>query len=109
VLGKFFQSVSKTKSDTELIVIVTPEIVQPLPAGVPLPELKYPDPFLGPVSGIPMTTPQPAGPKQAVAAPATIPVEKLIKSMQPEQPLVLNSTSSGAMYTSPQGAVSPSH
>jgi pilus assembly protein CpaC len=109
VLGKFFQSVSKTKSDTELIVIVTPEIVQPLPAGAPLPELKYPEPFLGPVSGIPMTTPQPPGPKPVAAAPTTVSVEKLIKSMQSEQPLVINSTSPGTMYSSPQGATGVSH
>ena len=43
ILGKFFQSESKTKNDTELIVIVTPEIVSPIPAGATLPELKCPD------------------------------------------------------------------
>ena len=37
ILGKLFQSISKTKTNTELIVIVTPEIVAPVPAGVPLP------------------------------------------------------------------------
>jgi pilus assembly protein CpaC len=107
VLGKFFQSISKTRTDTELIVIVTPEIVQPLPAGAPLPELKYPDPFLGPVSGIPMTTPQPPGPKPAAVTPTTVSVEKLVKSMQPEQPLVINS--SGAAYSGPQGGSAMSH
>jgi len=33
ILGKFFQSMSRTKNNTELIVIVTPEIVSPVPAG----------------------------------------------------------------------------
>jgi TonB family protein len=38
VLGKFFQSVNTSKTDTELIAIVTPEIVQPIPVGaVPVP------------------------------------------------------------------------
>src|SRR6202043_1624136 len=32
VLGKFFQSISKTRTNTELIVIVTPEVVAPIPA-----------------------------------------------------------------------------
>jgi pilus assembly protein CpaC len=109
VLGKFFQSISKTRTDTELIVIVTPEIVSPLPAGAPLPALKYPDPFLAPVSGIPMTTPQPPGPKQAAAVPTTVPVGELVRSMQPEQPLVINSTTPGAIYSSPPGSSGVSH
>src|SRR6185312_9209527 len=58
VLGKFFQSRSKTKNNTELIVIVTPEIVNPIPAGAPLPAIKYPQTFLPSVSGIAMTTPE---------------------------------------------------
>ena len=40
-IGKFFQSMSKNRTNTELIVIVTPEIVAPLAAGAPLPELNY--------------------------------------------------------------------
>jgi pilus assembly protein CpaC len=36
ILGKFFQSRSRTKQNTELLVIVTPEIVKPIPAGQPL-------------------------------------------------------------------------
>ncbi len=107
ILGKLFQSQSKTLNNTELVVIVTPEIVHPLPAGQPLPELKYPDEFLPFLSGIPMTTPQPDGPKQAIVAPVSIPVETLIKSMQPEQPLVINTTSPGAIYTTmPTGSTS---
>jgi pilus assembly protein CpaC len=109
VLGKFFQSISKTRTDTELIVIVTPEIVSPLPAGAPLPELKYPDPFMPLASGIPMTTPQPPGPKQAAVAPASVPVGELVRSMQPEQQLVINTTTPGAIYSSPQGSSGTSH
>lgn len=91
ILGRFFQSISKTKSNSELIVIVTPEIVQPIPAGVAPPHLNYPVPFLPPNSNIPMHTAEQAN-ADAVAkpAPATIPVEKLIESMKPETPLVLD-------------------
>jgi pilus assembly protein CpaC len=46
VLGKLFQSRSITKNNSELMVIVTPEIVRPIPAGQPLPGLEYPTPFL---------------------------------------------------------------
>jgi pilus assembly protein CpaC len=97
ILGKFFQSVSRNKSNTELIVIVTPEIVDPMPVGTALPQLKYPEAFLPPNSGIPMHTPnspENAGP--AHHPPPPIPVERLIDSMQPEKPLVIdNSYGSG--------------
>jgi pilus assembly protein CpaC len=92
ILGKLFQSISKNKSNTELIVIVTPEVVEPIPAGAPLPQLTYPEPFLPKNSGIPMHTPE----SSATGAgsppqPASIPVEKLIESMQPEKPLAMES------------------
>jgi pilus assembly protein CpaC len=92
ILGKFFQSINRTKSNTELIVIVTPVIVNPIPAGAPLPRLNYPQPFLPPNSPIPMHTPEPALGSAAATRPTTIPVEKLIESMQPEKPLEIDSS-----------------
>ena len=92
ILGKLFQSMSKTKGNTELIVIVTPEIVAPIPAGAPLPELKFPAKFLPPNSKIPMNTPDAKTAANTPApAPPTIPVEKLVESMKPETPLVVDS------------------
>lgn len=90
ILGKFFQSMQKTRTNTELIVTVTPELVNPIEAGTPVPELRYPSGFLPPNSTIAMHTPdqKPAGSTPA-PPPATIPVEKLIESMKPEQPLVV--------------------
>jgi len=88
ILGKFFQSMQKTKANTELIVIVTPEIVAPIPAGGPLPELKFPAKFLPPNSGIPMNTPDAKTAANTPApAPPTMPVEKLVDSLKPEAPL----------------------
>jgi len=91
ILGKFFQSRAKTKANTELIVIVTPEIVDPIPVGAKLPGLKYPEKFLPPNSGIPMHTPdeKPAG-ETPVPPPASLPVQKLIDSQKPETPLVVD-------------------
>ena len=90
VLGKFFQSIQRTKTDTELIVIVTPEIVSPIGAGSALPELKYPTPFLPPNTGIAMHTPDEKTPANTPATPpTTIPVEKLVDSMKPEAPLII--------------------
>jgi pilus assembly protein CpaC len=88
VLGKFFQSIQKNKANSELIVIVTPEIVSPIPAGDPLPALKFPGKFLPPNSGIPMNTPDTKTAANTPApAPPTISVEKLIESMKPVTPL----------------------
>jgi len=90
VLGKFFQSMQRTKTNTELIVIVTPQIVAPIGAGSALPELKFPTTFLPTNSGIAMQTPDAKTPANTLPAPpATIPVEKLIESMRPEAPLVI--------------------
>jgi pilus assembly protein CpaC len=94
ILGTLFQSIQRTKNNTELIVIVTPEIVDPIPAGQPVPQLNYPEKFLAPNSNIPMTTPTtPTAPTTTGASatgvkpPATMPVEQLIQSMKPEKPL----------------------
>ncbi len=97
ILGKLFQSESKTKNDTELIVIVTPEIVSPFGAGQPVPALNWPDKnFLPPNSNIPMHQPdEKTAANTLPAAPETIPVEKLIQSMQPEKQLVIESGSGG--------------
>jgi pilus assembly protein CpaC len=93
VLGKFFQSMSKTKANTELIVIVTPEIVAPIPAGAPVPDLKFPAKFLPPNSTIPMNTPDAKTAANTPApAPPTMPVEKLLDSMRPAPPLVIEGT-----------------
>jgi len=105
ILGKFFQSMAKTKSNTELIVIVTPEIVAPIEAGATLPSLKFPAKFLPPNSGIPMNTPdgKTAANTLPSAAP-TMPVESLIQSMKPETPLIIDSgtgTFGGASGASP--------
>ncbi len=84
ILGKFFQSKSVTKQNTELLVIVTPELVRPIPAGQPLPDLKFAVPFLAPntsyeprTPGLDATGPVPVDPPQP-----TIPVEKLIQSIR---------------------------
>jgi pilus assembly protein CpaC len=90
IIGKFFQSMSKNRTNTELIVLVTLEMVAPIQAGDPLPALKFPTKFLPPNSGIPMNTPDAKTAANTPApAPAVIPVEKLVDSMKPESPLVV--------------------
>jgi pilus assembly protein CpaC len=96
VLGKFFQSKSINRTNTELIVMVTPELVMPIPTNAALPELKYPATFLPPNSNIPMHNPDAKTAETTPApAPATIPVETLIQSMKPEKPLVIEGATGG--------------
>lgn len=95
-IGKFFQSKSINRTNTELIVIVTPEIVAPLAAGSPIPELNYPVEFLPPNSSVPMYQPDAKTSANTPAPPPqSVPMEKLLDSMKPEIPLVIESTSGG--------------
>jgi pilus assembly protein CpaC len=96
IIGKLFQSESKTKNDTELIVLVTPEVVSPLPVGAPTPDLKHPDQFLPPNSNTPMHQPDEKTADNTLPPPApAIPVETLIDSMKPEKPLIIESGTGG--------------
>jgi pilus assembly protein CpaC len=101
ILGKFFQSISKTKNNSELIVIVTPEVVQPAHEGT-VPNPKFVEPFMPPNSETPMHHPDGTGTgiaaaaHPAPAAPATVPVEQLIQNMK-NQPTIVDSAGS---YTS---------
>jgi pilus assembly protein CpaC len=85
--GKLFQSRNLQKTNSELLIIVTPEIVRPIPAGQPVPTLKFPLPFMPPntgpavprTPGVEITGPVPVHPPQE-----TMPVEQLIQSTRPQ-------------------------
>lgn len=86
--GKLFRSRQITKSNTELLILVTPELVRPIPRDKARPELKFPSAFLAPNTGsTPPQTPgqDVTGPVALGTQPAPIPVEQLIKSQQPTQ------------------------
>jgi pilus assembly protein CpaC len=85
LLGKLFQSRNLNKSRSELLVVVTPEVVRPIPAGMPTPDLNRPMPFL---SGAPPRAPQTpgidiTGPVPPRSAQAAIPIEQLVESEKP--------------------------
>jgi pilus assembly protein CpaC len=42
LLGKLFQSRNTTKSSSELLIMVTPELVVPIPVGAKVPEISFP-------------------------------------------------------------------
>src|SRR5207245_1592983 len=82
LLGKLFQSRSITKNNTELLVLVTPELVRPIPRGQKAPEVKMPKPYLDGTSpkapqtpGMDVTGPVPAKPPSD-----SVPMEQLIQS-----------------------------
>ena len=84
LLGKLFQSRSINKTNSELLVMVTPELVRPIPHGQKEPDIKFPTPFLkGTRTDVPrtpgmdITGPVPAKPTQD-----TVPVEDLIQSQK---------------------------
>jgi pilus assembly protein CpaC len=89
------------------------EIVAPIQVGDTLPALKFPTKFLPPNSGIPMNHPDAKTAANTPApAPPTIPVEKLIESMKPETPLMVQGDTgqfgaSSASATSTSAAPTP--
>jgi len=72
ILGKLFQSKTVNRTNSELLVIVTPVFVDPIPAGQNVPELPMPLTFLqGP--GVMTKAPQTPGPDKTGAVEARAP------------------------------------
>ena len=89
LLGKLFQSKSFNKQNNELLVIVTPEIVRPIPQGHALPHIDNPAPLTGSDTmprtlGLSVTGPMPVTP-----ANPSIPVEKLLESLKVQSDMKL--------------------
>ncbi len=119
IIGKLFQSEQRTKNDTELIVIVTPEVVAPFAANATLPALNFTVPFIPPNSNIAVHQPDAKTPENTLPpTSASVPVETLIDSMKPEKPLIIENgaggfgtggaaINSGAGASVPTGAPTP--
>jgi pilus assembly protein CpaC len=87
LLGKLFQSRTQNRNNTELLVIVTPEIVRPLPAEQPAPSLNMPQSFMKPNSNISMSQPgiDKTGPVPVKAPHETMPLEQLVQQQKLSQ------------------------
>ena len=87
LLGKLFTSRAVKRNNTELMVIVTPELVRPIPAGQPVPSLNMPLPFLTKNSEIEMSTPgiDKTGPLPVKASTDSIPIEQLVQQRKEGQ------------------------
>jgi pilus assembly protein CpaC len=86
VLGKLFESRSLQKNNTELMVLVTPELVHPIPARSKTPEVKMETKkFLKESS---KAAPQnPSDPEAKMPVVPTIPIEVLKSWSEPDAPL----------------------
>ena len=87
LLGKLFTSRVLTKSNSELLILVTPELVRPIPAGQARPDVPMIKPFIKDTvkeaprnPGIETTGPVPVKPQRE-----TIPVEELQQLQKKEQ------------------------
>jgi pilus assembly protein CpaC len=107
VLGNLFKSKSYQKQNTELLVIVTPEIVKPIPAGQPLPAIERPLPLWGPTEvprtpGIGVT-----GAGEPAPSTATIPVEKLLESLKIQNDMKIQTPVQISSWPSSQPIANP--
>jgi pilus assembly protein CpaC len=79
LLGKLFQSRTVNKNNSELLIMVTPELVRPLAAGVKAPDLNRPMPFLkdAPTSAPIQPGPAVTGPVPMIWKRDSLPIEDL--------------------------------
>jgi pilus assembly protein CpaC len=104
LIGKLFTAKSQTKSNSELLVIVTPVIVGPANPGQ-VPQLEYPERFLE-GRGVPTTAPQTPGPDQT-GPPVTrpkrdeIPVQEMERLERERQTPTQTPSTPGTMFSTP--------
>ena len=105
ILGKLFQSKTITKNNSELMIIITPEIVRPIPAQQPVPELKWTVPFMSDNSPFPMRQPglDVTGPVPTHAPAQTMPLEQLIQQQKLIQASPINTPLTVGVPVGPMG------
>jgi len=82
ILGKLFESRSLQKNNTELLVLITPVLVRPIPAGAKGPDLQMPKPFMKDApSSVPLN---PASPAAKTPGVESLPWETLKNWTEPE-------------------------
>lgn len=96
LFGKLFQTKTVSKQNSELLIIITPELVAPIPEGKELPDLERPVQFME-GQGIMKTPPRTPGVTETGAPPA-----RPMRSDLPVQELMLMQAGK------PQGANGPS-
>ncbi len=105
LLGKLFQSRSRTRSNSELMVLITPELVQPIPREAPLPAVRLPQPFLpGTAAAAPRTPGPEAGGVVPVPARKEIPLEEMLEIEKQKASVQLSPGAGAAQGGAPGGA-----
>jgi pilus assembly protein CpaC len=82
LLGKLFTTKSWQRQNAELLVLVTPELVRPIPTGQPLPDVHFAKPVKmnGTAEDVPQTSRlDVTGPVPVKAEQETVPVEQLLE------------------------------
>jgi pilus assembly protein CpaC len=112
LLGKIFRSLSKSKTNSELLVMVTPELVRPMSSDQQAPSIPMSVPWLEGTASQPPRTPGigatglvPAKPPRPI-----IPVEEMIQSLQPPKDAAAAApafTPSAAMPSAPASPSAP--
>jgi pilus assembly protein CpaC len=100
LLGKLFQSRALNRTNSELLVLVTPELIRPIPAGQPLPDVKMPLEFLRDASKV-----MPRSPGLEVTGP--VPVKPTSDTMPVEQLIEIQKTLGKVMGAIPPSEVAP--
>jgi pilus assembly protein CpaC len=87
VLGNLFKTRSFKKTNSELLILITPELVRPIPADQPVPVLSFKEPFMPRNSDIPMSQPGIGKTGQVPLHPpaGSVPVEQLIQDQKQGQ------------------------
>jgi pilus assembly protein CpaC len=109
ILGKLFQSKTVNKSNSELLIIITPEIVRPLTAQQPIPELKWTIPFMSDNSPFPMRQPgmDATGPVPVHPPSQTLPLEQLLQQQKLIQPAPITAPALAPPAAAPAAPANP--
>jgi len=87
VLGNLFKTKTTNRNNSELLVLITPELVRPFPADQATPMLTFKEPFLPRNTELPIGQPgiDKTGPVPVHPPTASIPVEQLIQAQKQGQ------------------------
>ena len=109
ILGRLFQSKSILKNNSELLIIITPEIVRPIPGNQPVPELKWTVPFMTSNSQVPMRQPglDSTGPVPVHPPSQTMPLEQLLQQQRLIQAAPIQTPLTIAPPAAPAGPAIP--
>lgn len=105
LFGKLFQTKSVSKSNAELLIIVTPELVAPIPEGKQLPDIERPVPFLE-APGISKNVPRTpdvneTGPAPTKPRKSELPVQEMQQMMYRQQMMQFQAPSIDTSLTQP--------